>query len=187
MLPGLGGSGPAHWQSRWEARQPGRVRVEQADWDAPALEDWARALEAAVRAHLRVVLVAHSLACQLVAHWARSGAVERVAAALLVSPPDVERADLPAAVRPFAPIPRERLPFRSWVVASSDDPYSSPERTRAMAEGWGARLIEAGPLGHINTDSGHGDWRDGEALLDAIVACAGRRSAPEPSGLPRAG
>ncbi|MGC4000949.1 MAG: alpha/beta hydrolase [Anaeromyxobacter sp.] len=180
ILPGLGGSGPQHWQSRWQARHPEFVRVEQASWAEPRLEEWAQALEREVRRHQRVVLVAHSLACQLVAHWARAGSVGRVASALLVAPADVERPGASAEVRSFAPLARERLPFRTWIVASSDDPHATVARSLVMAEAWGARLIEAGPLGHINTASGHGEWPDGEAFLAAILRCgAGARARSE--------
>ncbi|HJR23337.1 MAG TPA: alpha/beta hydrolase, partial [Dongiaceae bacterium] len=35
IITGLGGSGPEHWQSLWQARLPDARRVEQADWDKP--------------------------------------------------------------------------------------------------------------------------------------------------------
>ncbi len=168
IVPGLNGSGPDHWQSRWEARHPELRRVEQGSWSRPRLGDWIDTLEQAVRSHSRVVLVAHSLGCALVAHWARGGSAGRVAAALLVAPADVERADGPAAVGAFAPLPLAPLPFPAWVVASSDDPYASLARARRFALAWGARFLAAGRCGHINVDSGHGRWPEGEMLLAQI-------------------
>jgi predicted alpha/beta hydrolase family esterase len=35
ILPGLGNSGPDHWQSHWERGDAACRRVEQDDWDAP--------------------------------------------------------------------------------------------------------------------------------------------------------
>jgi predicted alpha/beta hydrolase family esterase len=171
ILPGLGGSPPDHWQSRWQARHPAYRRVEQTHWDVPRRASWVVKLETAVRAAVpdQVVLVAHSLACPLVAHWARHGSATRVAAALLVAPADVEREGAPAAVRCFAPLPLERLPFPSWLVASSDDPHLSLDRARQLARAWGSRFLEAGAAGHLNVASGHGDWAEGEALLEEIV------------------
>ncbi|HKU44709.1 MAG TPA: alpha/beta hydrolase, partial [Polyangiales bacterium] len=32
IIPGLGGSGPQHWQTRWEQLH-GYRRVEQREWD----------------------------------------------------------------------------------------------------------------------------------------------------------
>ncbi|MET0793506.1 MAG: alpha/beta hydrolase, partial [Polyangiaceae bacterium] len=39
ILPGLGNSGPGHWQTLWQAAY-GYRRVEQADWDQPSRADW---------------------------------------------------------------------------------------------------------------------------------------------------
>ena len=40
IVPGLGGSGPDHWQTRWESKLSTARRIEQADWDRPILADW---------------------------------------------------------------------------------------------------------------------------------------------------
>lgn len=169
IVPGLGNSGPEHWQSWLQQRHPSFQRVEQADWDAPVLADWVRSLENAVAAApAPVLLVAHSLGCITVAHWAvRSGSSSaKVAAALLVAPPDVGSAEhVPPEVHGFAPVPTDPLPFRTVVLASRNDPYCGIGRACGFAVGWGADFIEAGGLGHINTASGHGPWPDGERLL----------------------
>jgi predicted alpha/beta hydrolase family esterase len=54
-----------------------------------------------------------------------------------------------------------RLPFPALLISSSDDPYCTAARAKAMAEAWGASFVDAGALGHINTASGHGPWPDG--------------------------
>lgn len=175
-LPGLHGSGAAHWQSHWERRDPRFRRVEQASWSRPALGDWAAALDGAVRsAPGPVVLVAHSLACALVAHWAGAGATARVRGALLVAPADVERLPPQLGLRSFAPLPRERLPFPARVVASANDPFAALERAAELARSWGAPLDAVGPLGHINVQSGHGAWPEGTRHLVALLADAEAR------------
>ena len=135
IVPGLGGSGPDHWQSLWEKHEPAFRRVEQADWDKPALDEWVNTLEAAVQAAGGpVVLVAHSLACSLVSHWAGRGSVNRIAAALLVSPADVDsEAHTPPEVRVFSLMPLTPLSFPAVVVASANDPYVDAERAREFA------------------------------------------------------
>lgn len=172
MVPGLGGSGPEHWQSWIERQNPGVRRVVQADWDRPDRDVWIAALESAVAAApAPVVLVAHSLACTLVAHWAQTGSVERVAAAMLVAPADVEREDgMPAEVRVFAPVPTDPLPFPAVVLASRNDPYCAVGRACGFAALWGADFIDVGDLGHINVASGHGPWPEGERLLKDLIA-----------------
>lgn len=180
VVPGLNGSGPGHWQSVWERRDPTLRRVEQASWSEPRLGEWSLTLERAVAAApAQVVLVAHSLGCALVAHWARAGSVGRVAAALLVAPADLARLGQ-APAHGFAPVPLERLPFDAWLVASEDDPFCGIEHARVLARAWGARLLEAGPLGHVNVASGHGAWPEGEALLSEIRAAAAGATTASP-------
>lgn len=174
LLPGWLNSGDAHWQSRWEALH-GHQRVEQDDWLWPRRGDWmARLDEALSETPQPVLLVAHSLGCQLVAAWAAHSAhVERVAGALLVAPPDTEREDMPPNLFNWRPIVRQRLPFASLAVISSDDPYCAFPRATQMADDWGAPVIDIGPRGHINDESGLGDWPDGLALLQRLQARAG--------------
>ena len=169
VLPGYGDSGPEHWQSLWEAQDAGWRRVGQRDWFAPTLNEWRERLDGAVAACDRApILVAHSLGCVLVAHWARQ-ARRPIAGALLVAPADVDMLALVLeTVATFAPVPLETLPFPSIVVASSDDPYVSVERAESFARAWGSRFVVVEGAGHINTDSGHGDWPEGRQLLDEL-------------------
>lgn len=178
ILPGLGGSGPEHWQTRWEALYPGSVRVEQRDWDHPRREDWLAALGAAVAAAGEpVALVAHSLGCALVAHAAARPYAAAVTAALLVAPADVDSpAHTPPETRDFAPLPLRPLPFPSTVVASQDDPYVTLARARELAAAWGGEFVDAGPRGHLNAASGLGDWPDGRRHLEALLARAPARA-----------
>lgn len=170
LLPGWRNSGPGHWQTLWE-RQHGFERVEQADWEWPRRGDWMARLDEALLADARpAVLVAHSLGCQLVASWAgHSGHTARVRAALLVAPPDTEREDLPPQLFNWRPMRRPRLPFPAAVLASSDDPYCTIGRAAALAQDWGASFSELGALGHLNGDSGLGDWPEGLQRLRALV------------------
>ena len=169
-LPGWQSSGPDHWQSRWEWMH-GYRRVEQHDWIRPLRGDWSARLEEVVLScDGPVVFAAHSLGCILVAAWAaHSQNTHRVQGALLVAVPDVEREDLRAVLPGWAPIARERLPFPTRVVASSDDPYGGLDVAGPLAADWGAELLGLGRLGHINAESGLGDWPDGHALLTELT------------------
>ncbi len=173
ILPGWQGSGPGHWQSRWEVRH-GYTRVEQDDWQWPRRGDWmARLDEVLLRrtGQPAAVLVAHSLGCQLVAAWAEhSRLTDRVRAALLVAPPDTEREDMPPQIHNWRPMRRSRLPFPSWVVWSEDDAFCAPDRGLGLAQDWGALTVGAGRIGHINAESGLGDWDAGHRQLLALAA-----------------
>ena len=168
LLPGIGDSGPAHWQSLWQAAHPGFQRVAQRDWDHPVCREWAATLEHTLRAMPGpVVLVAHSLGCLLVAHWATS-ATQAVKGALLVAVPDPQGERFPAEALGFSPVPAARLPFASIVVASTHDPYSSIAYAEACAIAWGSEFVNIGAAGHISTSSGHGEWPVGLALLQGL-------------------
>jgi predicted alpha/beta hydrolase family esterase len=170
ILPGYADSGPDHWQSHWERADPTMRRVIQDDWLLPKLADWVARLEEEVRACVTPpVLVAHSLACSLVAHWAtRPGA--RAAGALLVAPADVDsRTHTPDEVRSFSPIPLVGLPFPSIVVASTNDSFVTPARAAAFARAWGSRLVIFERAGHLNADAGFGPWPDGRRLLAELM------------------
>jgi predicted alpha/beta hydrolase family esterase len=172
ILPGWQNSGPRHWQTLWQEQHPGFLRVEQSDWETPRLEDWLQNIHAAVhRASAPVVFVAHSLGCVAVAHWAmtpmaRAGMVK---GALLVAPADVERDDTPSQLKDFAPVPLRQLPFPSIVVASSNDPYLGLQRARVLAGAWGSQYFDIGAAGHINGESGLGDWPDGKRLMRQLL------------------
>ena len=167
IVPGLGNSGPEHWQTYFERQNPDFVRVQQRDWDSPNRPEWVETLAQALASEdlSQVVLIAHSLGCSTVAHWAATYG-HRIKGALLVAPVDVETAafaTLPPAG--FEPMPMQRLPFPSKVVTSTTDQWVAEARARQFAEAWGSELVVIGDAGHINAASGHGDWPAGLALL----------------------
>ncbi len=178
-LPGIGNSGERHWQSLWEAADPAIRRFAPAQWDAPELSDWIEALDRAVRTAARPpVLVAHSLACLLVAHWQRVSDLP-VAGAFLVAVPDPASPRFPQEAASFAAVPAQRFRFPSLIIASSDDPYGSLASAEMRAEQWGSALRIIGAAGHINGQSGLGDWPEGRALLRDFVGSVPSALRPE--------
>ncbi|WP_432257372.1 RBBP9/YdeN family alpha/beta hydrolase [Cupriavidus sp. TMH.W2] len=166
-VPGLHGSGPGHWQSRWEQQFPDWQRVAQHDWSRPSLPLWAERVSEGVMRARRVaargaVLVAHSFGCLAVLRQAALDPAG-IAGALLVAPADPDKFGVAAL------LPTYRLPFPTILVASRNDPWM-PQRT-AFSWGtlWGSELVDVGDVGHINADSGLGEWPEGLALLDTLV------------------
>jgi hypothetical protein len=55
------------------------------------------------------------------------------------------------------------------MVASTNDPWMTVEKAETWAERWGSDFVNAGALGHINAESGLGDWRFGQRLLQVLA------------------
>lgn len=170
IVPGIGDSGPRHWQSLWQERHPHWRRVAQRDWDHPTCEEWVEAFEAAMADYpTPPVLIAHSIGCLVVAHWA-SRSARKVRGAFLVAVPDPHAPAFPPAAKGFNPLPLARFPFPSLVVASTDDAFGSAVHARLCADAWGSQFVEIGPAGHINADSGHGPWPEGWSIFETFLA-----------------
>jgi len=180
IVPGWSSSGRDHWQSRWEHSLKTARRVVQDNWMEPEREAWVgRIIETVVESARPVVLVGHSLGVAAVAHMAQRVPKGFLSGAFLVAPADVDNAaqwpateglQFNAAESGFAPLPLTPLAFPSVMIASSNDPYCTIERARAMADAWGSTLVEAGDVGHINGASGHGPWPEGVLRFGAFLS-----------------
>lgn len=177
FVPGLRDHVEDHWQTHAARAIPGSVTVDPLTGDRLSLAARVAALDAALNAiRGEVVIAAHSAGCLMVAQWARNP-TRYVRAALLATPADVENplppgypalADLTA--HGWCPIARQRLPFRATVVASRNDPLAAFERVAGLAQSWGARLHDAGDVGHLNPPAGFGPWDDALPLIIQVAA-----------------
>jgi predicted alpha/beta hydrolase family esterase len=184
VVPGWNGSGVGHWQTIWEQKYPRFRRVEQHNWTRPSRTNWIAQIDGDIDCHNMdrhnidrvgspTFLVAHSLGCLAVAHWAAAAGkkTDQVDGAFLVAPPWLtESEQCPAQLTDFLPMPLQRLPFPSLFVASEDDPYLPIEIAGRLASAWGSQFVDIGTQGHINVASGHGPWPVGEGLLRGFVA-----------------
>ena len=177
IVPGWGNSGPDHWQSRWERGLKTARRVQQADWDTPAIEDWVEEIITAVVAGTRpAVIIAHSCGVIAVAKAAPRLARTRLAGAFLVAAPDLDpvRHDIwPASNGGFTPLPLQRLPFPAKLIGSSTDPYCAVERTQDIGRAWGADTSIIAGAGHLNSASGHGPWPEGALTFGGFLKSLG--------------
>lgn len=169
VVPGLGGSGPEHWQTHFENTHANVERVIQPDWDAPVLSTWAENVEKVVAKYdaASVVLVAHSLGCLTVLEWVKrfNG---RAKAALLVAPPDTEAINKKLNRAVFLQTPTELIPFPTTLVASTNDHWATIDRAEWYARQWGSEFINIGAAGHINAESGYGQWDEGIEILKRL-------------------
>lgn len=167
IVPGWRDSGPEHWQSLWANTVVGAVRVKQDNWISPIRSAWVQRIAETIKAQNGpVILAAHSLGCIATANLPAEVAA-RIHGALLVAPADPERR---AALRDFSPVPYHALPYRSIVVAGTNDPYCSPRTAGAYARAWQSTFVRLPNARHINVDSGFGDWPFGLMLLQSLVS-----------------
>jgi len=169
IIPGYQGSGADHWQTWIESTQPNFHRIQQRDWDNPDIIEWADNIDKAIADYdpESVVLVAHSLGCITVAEWVKRYN-RRVKAALLVAPPDVDVIRDKVDSNLVKELPTQRIPFRTTLVASTNDPWMSIERAEYYAHNWGSEFINIGEAGHINSLSGYGEWYEGLEILSRL-------------------
>lgn len=171
IVPGLGDSTTGHWQDNWLKRFPNAKKVVQNNWNQPQLQDWLNNLDATIKTiESPIVIVAHSLAVSLVAHWSQQNDTSKIAGALLVAPADVESSEhTPEETWNFAPIPLDKLKYPSIVITSSNDPYISVERAEFLAQKWGSQFYNVGPKGHLNLASQLGLWEEGQEILQSLL------------------
>lgn len=170
ILPGLYNSGELHWQTVWEKNNPSFFRVQQADWETPICSDWIARIDDEIvkRGAENVVLVGHSLACQTIIKWYEK--YQRIIkGALIVAPSDVDAPSYPEGTQGFKPMLLIKLPFPSIVIASTNDIYIGFEQAQRFAQAWGSTFVNAGDLGHINSDSNLGEWAFGFEQLQKLL------------------
>lgn len=169
IIPGLGNSGPEHWQTYFEKSGNNFYRINQKEWDAPVCNDWLETINGELNKFdlNNLILIGHSLGCATIAHWAKKYR-KIIKGALLVAPSDLESPAYTFPAKGFEPIPLEKINFKTIVVASSNDPWVSFERAMYFAERWGSEFIGIGDAGHINTASGYGKWDEGLNILNRL-------------------
>lgn len=159
MVPGLNNSDANHWQSLWEARLHSVSRVEQLHWERAELDVWADQVAAQIKKTKARWVIAHSFGC-LATVRALSRENLQVEGIFLVAPADPDK----FAVRHL--LPSSGLSVPATIVGSLTDPWFSWEKVEFLAKQWQTPLYCAGDAGHINSQSGHGQWTEGWVLFE---------------------
>lgn len=163
IVPGLNNSGPGHWQTHWEQRLHSAVRVEQKYWDKPDIDVWADEIALAIKRQNPRWIIAHSFGClSTLRALTRNGSEyygSSVEGLFFVAPADPDK----FVVRHL--LPKKALTIPTVVVGSKTDPWFGWEKLVVLAKQWQVPLFSAGDAGHINIESGHGDWQDGWNLF----------------------
>lgn len=182
IVPGLRDHVADHWQTLLAAKLTKVHSVPPLEHDKLSCAARVDAIDRALQdIGGPVVIVAHSAGAMMVAHWAMSRYTRYtfgtrnsldIRGALLAAPADLET-PMPAGYptvdvldsNGWLPLPRAVLPFPSIVAASSNDPLTRLDRARELARCWGSRLVELGAVGHLNPNSGFGEWPRAEELI----------------------
>ncbi len=175
LVPGLHNSGPDHWQSRWHQQFPQWQRMMGLPWDKPDLTVWSAKLASKLRSRRsRVHLVAHSFGA-LTAIAAARLQPDKVSSIFIVAPADPARFGIPDEVLMGS------IKVSAQLIASRNDPWMSFERAEFWSRQWQVPLFDAGEVGHINAQSGHGEWHQGLALLSTLYRRAEMVVEPAPA------
>ena len=173
IIPGLGGSGPDHWQSRWAEKLSTARMVEQVDWFKPDRDAWVAEVLREIEASTRpVALVGHSLGSLAAASAIDDKTRGKIAAAFLVAPPDPDSAAAPGLIDPAfkEKAPQAALGVPGVLIASRNDVFADYAYAEKLAALWELELADAGDAGHINAESGHGPWPEGIMRLAGLMA-----------------
>ncbi|WP_328908646.1 alpha/beta hydrolase [Streptomyces sp. NBC_00234] len=172
IVPGLRDHVPEHWQTVLADKIADARTLPPLEKDRLSCDAQVAALDELVSdISGPVVIVAHSAGVMTTVHWAQRHR-RPVRGALLATPPDFETT-MPEGYTSletlrdngWTPVPRTALPFRSIVAASTNDPLADAGRVAGLARAWGSRLVDLGPVGHLNPASGYGAWPRAEEFI----------------------
>jgi len=170
ILHGWGGSDAPHWQNglaKQLASDGYPVFFPQLPHrDNPTLDEWMNVLDEIVLEFAPNIIVCHSLANILLFHYLSKNSGLSFDKILLVAPPASDREN--PEIASFFPFEVPAInATEKLLVASTNDKYASSVDaiTMAMNAGCEVHIVEDG--GHINSESGFGDW---DFAYDWIVA-----------------
>ena len=162
LLHGWGGSDHPHWQA-WLA---GEIAKDYGIVAFPLLDNphfptkdrWMKQVKTLLSEFKPDVVICHSLGCTLWFHLCLEEEIDPVKRLLLVAPP---RLDLELdTIKSFFPVvvPEFLFAEEALLVTSDDDPYMSAEEASALQEILDVEMKVLESAGHINADSGYGEW-----------------------------
>jgi predicted alpha/beta hydrolase family esterase len=162
ILHGWGGSDYPHWQS-WLA---GEIAKDYGQVCFPLLDNphfptksrWIKQVKAILTDFRPDTVICHSMANTLWLHLCEEGDIVEVKRLLMVAPPRLDL-DLDTIKTFFpAPIPKNLFAKEVLLVTSTDDPYMSQDEALELQQALEVpmKVIQEG--GHLNADSGYGEW-----------------------------
>ncbi len=162
LLHGWGGSDNPHWQS-WLAGEIAKDYAKVSflkfsDFDSPSLDVWMSELRTELEEFKPDIVICHSLANTLWFHLCNESDIQSIEKLYLVAPPSKE-CDI-EELKSFFPhkIPKNLNAKEAILVTSTTDPYLTQKEAKELQESLGVEMKVLVDAGHINTDSGYGEW-----------------------------
>ena len=166
IVPGVGGSEQAHWQSWLQSQLMSCSRVQQKDWNHPVLHDWvAQFVKTVSPIQDDLQIIAHSFGClTTVAALALHPELNRkIKNLVLVAPANPARFgehgfahNSTTNYQAFFHQLNIRVP--TTMLISENDPWLAFEDAKQLANAWKLSAVNLGPVGHINVASGFGPF-----------------------------
>jgi len=162
LLHGWGGSDYPHWQS-WLAgelaKAYGTVSFPLLDNPHfPSKNRWMRQVKAFLSEFKPDIVICHSLANALWFHLCHEGEITPVKHLFLVAPPRLDcTIDTIKSFFPLTP-PSDLFAENVQLVTSTTDPYMTSSEADALQAALNVPMTVLENAGHINADSGYGEW-----------------------------
>lgn len=162
LLHGWGGSDYPHWQS-WLA---GEIARDYGTVSFPLLENphfptkarWMQQIKEILKEQKPDTVICHSMAGTLWFHLCNEAEIASVKRLLLVAPPRLDvKLD---TIKSFFPVaaPTDLHAEEILLVTSTNDPYLDVDEAKALQEVLDIPMMVIEGAGHINADSGYGEW-----------------------------
>lgn len=162
IVHGWGGSDTPHWQSWLASELAGDYGyvyfLKFSDIEYPSLLTWGNELVDALQEFKPDVVVCHSLASTLWFHLCNEKRIEIIKELFLVAPPsmscDIEE------LQSFFPIktPKTLYATKALMISSTNDPYMPLDEVKVLQNKLNIKMEILQDAGHINTESGYGEW-----------------------------
>ncbi len=162
LLHGWGGSDWPHWQA-WlaaeVAKEYGTVSfplIRHPHY--PHLNRWRKEVLGHLEDFRPDTVVTHSLAGTLWFHLAYEQRLREIERLILVAPPSLHtELETISSFYP-CPLPERLYAKEATMVVSDNDPYITLDEARELAAHFACELKILPSAGHINAESGYGEW-----------------------------
>jgi predicted alpha/beta hydrolase family esterase len=162
ILAGWGGSDFPHWQA-WLAselaKDYGKVSfLRFSDFEFPNKNVWKNELIKEIGEFNPDIVVCHSIANILWFHICNDEKIKEIEKLYMVVPPSLS-CDI-KELKSFYPcsIPQNLYAKDALLITSTNDPYMSQDEAKELQNKLSVEMMVLQDAGHINTDSGYGEW-----------------------------